>query len=168
MFVVAALVASPILVGLWFGLFIGHIHSQPVSGYTGDWKMHDIHGDEERPLPPAAEVWHYHEKWKLTNEWASKFYVARIGHAERQLNFQSLTNKGKSLGDRTTTYVEFLYRDPTNGDYLLTWSLIGKHDVNFLKFDDKERWVQLELLGRNTQPPVLNILGIEGFAPFHN
>ena len=148
---------------------IGRTPSQPVSGYTGDWKMHGIHGEQERPLPPAVEIWRYHESWKLTNEWASRFYIARFGHAERQLNFESYTNQGGSLGDRECTRVKFLYNDPTNGTYALSWSLPGRHDVNFLKLDDTEKWFQLQLLGTpGTQPPQLEILGIEGFVPFHN
>ena len=167
-----AFLAGLLLCLLWVGvrrLFVSPMPPQPVSGYTGDWKMHGTHGEEERLLPSAAEIWRYHENWQPTNIWTSKFYIARIGHSERQLNFQSFTNKGGSLGDFTTTRVQFLYHDPTNGDYAISWSLRGKHDVSFLKFDEKERWVQLQLLGGpGTQPPQLEILGMEGFAPFYN
>ncbi|MEK7781087.1 MAG: hypothetical protein AAB370_06260 [Verrucomicrobiota bacterium] len=164
-----------VVVGLIFGawsefrwVFIGRTPSQPVSGYAGDWKIRSVHGEEERPLPPAAEIWRDYESWTPTNGYVFKYYLARLGHAERQIEFRCSTNAGMTLGDRVTTRVKFLYRDPTHGDYALIWDLVGKHDVNFLKFDDHERWYQLQPLGPPGQPPVLQILGIEGFAPFYN
>ena len=161
-----------LVVGSWFGLrqlFGFRTPPQPVYGYTGDWKLHmQNNGEQERPLPSATNIWRYDASWQPTNTFTSRFYLARLGHAERQLNFRSFTNKGGSLGDVERTRVEFLYRDPTNGDYALNWDLPGKHDVSFLKFDDREKWFQLRLLGSpDTQPPQLEILGIEGIAPMY-
>ena len=170
--IIGVVLVASLLVGLWLGfrrLVKSRIPPQPVFGFTGDWKMHNANGEEERPLPPAAEIWRDRESWKPMKENAYRFYLARLGHAERQLNFQSVTNEPLSLGDLVYTRVQFLYHDPTNGDYILSWRLNGKHDVNFLKFNNSEKWVQLQILGTSgTQPPQLEILGIEGFAPFYN
>src|SRR5262245_30778598 len=89
---VSVIVLVVLAVGLALGLWSAYHHvfgfrlRQPVYGYTGDWKFHNVNAEEERPLPPAAEIWRYDDNWKPTNAFAFKFYLARLGHAERQLN----------------------------------------------------------------------------------
>jgi hypothetical protein len=167
--VVLMFVVGLLMFALWSGAFRTRIPAQPVAGYTGDWKMHGTSGEEERPLPPAVEIWRDYNAWKPTKDFTSKFYLARLGHAERQAGFRAVTNHPASLDDQINTCVQFLYHDPTNGDYALVWQLNGEHDVNFLKFDKNERWFELQLLGSEGEnPPQLKILGLEGFAPFYN
>src|SRR5437762_12050949 len=115
--IVAVVLVVGLGLGVWFAfkrVFGSWTPPQPAYGYTGDWKLHNVGGEEERPLPSAAEIWRYDENWNPTNPFGSRFYLARLGHAERQLDFRSFTNKGGSLGDVERTHVQFLYRDPVN------------------------------------------------------
>lgn len=70
------------------------------------------------------------------------------------------------MGAQRYTSVEFLYSDPTNGVYMLTWMLRGKHEVDFLRFNTNFRLYQLQLYGNpDDVPPKLHIISIEGVEP---
>lgn len=70
------------------------------------------------------------------------------------------------MGAQRYTNVEFIYTDPTDGVYILSWHLRGIHDTSFLRFDDTYRWYQLQLNGNEGEyPPRLSIVGIEGIRP---
>jgi hypothetical protein len=72
------------------------------------------------------------------------------------------------MGAQKYTSVHFTYNDPTNGTYLINWTLRGKHDASFLQFDAGYRLYQLQLWGEaNEYPPKLAICGIEGIRPEH-
>ena len=72
------------------------------------------------------------------------------------------------MGAQRYTHVEFTYSDPTNGTYIITWDLLGKHDTRFLRFDDTYRLYQLQPYGTPGDiPPRLAIVGIEGIRPEH-
>jgi len=137
---------------------------QPKFGYTGEWRIPDVVGVEERPLPPAEDMWRDYEKWQPKTEHARRVYVARLGDASRQFHFRTSTNKGDTpMGAQHYTHADFGYMDPTNGTYAISWTLRGKHDTSFLRFDTNQRLYQLQPYGSpDDQPPRLSIQAIEG------
>ena len=141
---------------------------QPKFGYTGNWRGFNAVGFQERPLPSATNLWREYEAWKLgTNQHALRLYVARLGGAERQSGFRSSFSRGETpMGARDYTTVDFIYTDPTNGQYALTWTWHGKHDTSFLRFDENYRLYQLQPYGSSEDhPPKLSIRAIEGVRP---
>jgi len=141
---------------------------QPKFGFTGNWRTTDVFGFAERPLPAAEAVWQDYEAWSApTNFHGSRLYLARIGSAARQSGFRSWVSSGDTpMGAQRYTSVEFTYTDPTNGTYILTWTLRGEHNTGFLRFDDTFRHYQLQPYGTpGESPPRLSIVGIEGIRP---
>ncbi len=140
---------------------------QPVFGFTGNWRSTCVFGFEERPLPPAADVWQDYLTWRPKAKNQQRLYVARLGGAARQSAFLASTNSGDTpMGAQKYTHVDFIYTDPTNGMYRLSWALRGEHDPSFLRFDDSYRLYQLELGGQTTEyPPALFVQGVEGVKP---
>ena len=143
---------------------------QPKYGYTGEWRIPQISpvfGVEERPLPPADDLWRDYEEWQPKTEHARRVYVARLGDASRQFHFRSSTNKGDTpLGAQHYTHADFIYMDPTNVTYAISWKLRGKHDASFLRFDTNQRLYQLQPYGSpDDKPPRLSIQAIEGIKP---
>jgi hypothetical protein len=137
---------------------------QPTFGYPGEWRLSDAIGVEERPLPPAEDVWRDYEAWQPKTQHAWRVYLARLGDASRQLGFQTSTNRGDTpLGAQDYTHAHFGYVEPTNGTYIISWTLRGKHDASFLRFDTNQRLYQLEPYGSaEDKPPRLSIKAIEG------
>jgi hypothetical protein len=155
---------------LWL-LFRTPYPPQPKFGFTGSWRSTDVFGFKERPLPPATNVWKDYESWLTsTNQHGSRLYLARLGGAARQSGFRSWMSSGDTpMGAQRYTNVEFIYSDPTNGTYALSWTRRGKHDTGFLQFDDTYRLYQLQPYGTpGESPPRLSIVGIEGIQPEHN
>jgi hypothetical protein len=140
---------------------------QPRFGFTGDWRVSDVFGTEERPLAPANEIWRDYSTWQPQKEGSRRVYIARLGGAEHQSNFFASTNSGDTpMGAQKYTDVDFIYSDLTNGVYKITWSLRGEHDPSFLRFDGHYRFYQVELVGQTNQyPPMLAIRAIEGIKP---
>jgi hypothetical protein len=140
---------------------------QPQLGYTGEWRMPYVIGVEERPLPPAEDLWREYEEWQPKTQHARRVYVARLGDASRQFHFRSSTNKGDTpLGAQHYTDAYFGYVDPTNGTYAISWELRGKHDASFLRFDTNQRLYQLQPYGSpDDKPPRFSIQAIEGIKP---
>ena len=152
---------------LFYWLFHVPYPPQPKFGFTGDWRLFDVSGTEERPLPPASEVWSDYSDWQPKTQDRRRLYVGRLGGAERQSAFVVSTNRGETpMGAQTYTHIDFTYTDPTNGSYRINWTWRGAHDPGFLKFDNLYRLYQLELCGNtNDDPPTLFIQGIEGMQP---
>lgn len=174
--VVASALIGVCIVGLMFVVGVGLLFRvatkpppQPKLGYTGDWRRLDTFGFEERALPPAKDVWKDYNVWKLssTNELISRRYFAKLGGAERQSGFWTSISKGDTpMGAQRYTNVEFLYNDPTNGVYHLTWMLRGEHKVDFLRFNTNYRLYQLQPYGDpDDVPPKLHIISIERVKP---
>jgi hypothetical protein len=94
-------------------------------------------------------------------------YVANLGGASNQKNFRSSHSRGDTpLGAHDYTNVQFEYEDSRYGPLILTWDLRGKHNADFLKFDDSFRLFQLTPYGHpGSYPPTLAIQGIEGVQP---
>jgi|GEM_PF-4953854 hypothetical protein len=141
---------------------------QPTFGFTGNWRTTGVFGFQEKPLPPAADVWKDYNAWtSQTNFHGSRLYLARLGGAGRQSGFRTWVSSGDTpMGAQRYTNVEFIYTDPTNGTYVFTWSLRGEHDTAFLRFDDTFRLYQLQPYGTPDEtPPKLCIVGIEGIRP---
>jgi hypothetical protein len=165
--------AAALVVFLLFGVVIAFIFHvpyppQPKFGFAGNWRTPDVLGFEERPLPPASQVWKDYEGWHpATNEYTRRVYLARLGGAARQTGIRSSISSGDTpMGAQWYTHVEFFYADPTNGTYILSWTLRGKHDTDFLRFNATERLYQLQPYGEpGEQPPRLSIIGIEGVRP---
>ena len=168
-----AAVGIPLLVGLFaIAALIWHLPEpdQPKFGFRGDWRSTSVFGFEERPLPPAVDVWRNYEAWQpATNENSSRFYLARLGGEARQSNFRSWLSSGDTpVGAQRYTTVEFVYTDPTNGVYILSWDLRGNHDTSFLRFDATQRLYQLRPYGTPGEfPPRLSIVSVEGIRPEH-
>jgi len=165
--VIHLLVCLGVIVGVLF-----HISEpdQPAFGFTGNWRSTSVFGFEERPLPPAVDVWRDYEAWQpATNQYSSRLYLARLGGATCQSNFQSWLSSGDTpVGAQRYTNVGFVYTDPTNGVYILSWNLRGNHDTSFLRFDATQRLYQLQPCGTLGQfPPRLSIVSIEGIRPEH-
>jgi hypothetical protein len=166
-----ALVVIPLLVVVFVALaFIFYIPEpdQPSVGFTGNWRSPSVFGFEERPLPPAVHVWRDYEAWRpATNEHSSRLYLARLGGAARQSAFRTWLSSGDTpVGAQRYTHAQFVYTDSTNGVYVLSWCLRGKHDTSFLQFDATERLYQLQPYGTPGEfPPRLSIVGIEGVQP---
>ena len=165
-----AAVGIPLFFGLFIILgFIFHLPEpdQPKFGFNGDWRCPSVFGFEERPLPPAVDVWRDYEACQPTTNEHSSLYLARLGGAARQSSFQSWTGSGDTpVGAQRYTHVEFVYTDPTNGVYILSWSLRGNHDTSFLRFDATQRLYQLRPYGTPGEfPPRLSIVSIEGIRP---
>ncbi len=168
----ASALAGACVVGLVLVYGLGRVFRtvteppQPKLGYTGDWRQFDAFGFEERPLPPAKDVWKDYQVWKSssTNELIRRRYLAKLGGAERQSGFRTWISEGDTpMGAQRYTRVEFLYSDLTNGVYRLTWMLRGKHDVDFLRFNTNYRLYQLQPNGNpDDDPPSLSIISIEG------
>src|SRR5690349_15354786 len=87
---------------------------QPKFGFTGNWRLTDVFGFVEQPLPPAAELWQHYEAWKVpTNYHGSRLYLARLGDTTRQSGFRSWVSFGDTpIGAQHYTNVEFTYTDP--------------------------------------------------------
>jgi hypothetical protein len=151
---------------LWL-LFRTPYPPQPKFGFVGNWRLADVFGYEERPLPPAAEIWRDYMNWQPKPEHRRRLYLARLGGSERQSGFSSRTIPGDTpMGAQKYTSVEFNYTDPTNGTYHITWLMRREHDPSFLRFDQHSRLYQVELTGQtNENPPTLSIQGIEGIKP---
>jgi len=160
------LVVVGLFVALGF-LFRVPYPPQPAFGFTGDWRSTDVFGYEERPLPPAAEIWQDYSSWQPKTEHRRRLYLVRLGGSERQSAFIASTNSGDTpMGAQRYTHIDFTYTDPTNGTYRLSWMMRGEHDPGFLRFDGHYRLYQLELVGQtNDNPPTLSIDSIEGIRP---
>lgn len=142
--------------------------NQPKFGFTGNWRDYSFFGVEERPLPTANRVWADYSAWKpKTNHYSDRVYLALLGGADRQSSFRSWLSSGDTpMGAQEYTNVEFTHQDPTNGIYLLYWTLRGKHDASFLRFNSSYRLYQLQPYGdANDNPPRLLIRAIEGVKP---
>ena len=144
---------------------------QPKFGFTGNWRVTDVFGFKERPLPPATNVWTDYTAWEdaTTNQHGRRVYLARLGGATNQSGFRSSHSSGDTpMGAQRYTHAEFAYTDPTNGTYILSWMLRGEHDASFLRFDSTYRLYQLQPYGTPGEyPPRLSIMGIEGIRPEH-
>lgn len=140
---------------------------QPKFGFAGEWRLPDVFGVEERPLPAAKDIWRDYEQWTPKTPNRRRVYVARLGGGFRQSMFQSSTNLGDTpVGAYRYTHADFVYADPTNGTYAITWMLRGEHDTRFLRFNASQRLYQLELYGSpDDNPPRLSIRAIEGIKP---
>jgi hypothetical protein len=140
---------------------------QPKLGYTGDWRVYSELGIEERKLPRAKDVWRDYGSWTPKNPHELRFYIGHLGGADRQSNFRSWHSRGDTpMGAQDYTNVEFLYQDPLHGAYKISWTMRGKYEVDFLKFDNRRRLYQLMPFGNtNDFPPQLSIYGIEGIRP---
>jgi hypothetical protein len=140
---------------------------QPQFGFTGNWRLPDVVATEERPLPPAAQVWQDYSSWTSAIPHGRRLYLARLGGGDRQSGFHStLTTGDTPMGAQRYTSVEFIYRDPTNGVYSLTWFMRGKHDASLLRFDTNSRLYQLQPHGSpDDKPPRLAIVAVEGIKP---
>lgn len=168
-----ALVGVLLLTGLFVllgFLFDSPGPDQPKFGFTGDWRSTSVFGFEERPLPPAGEVWTDYKAWPTgTIQHGSRLYLAHLGGSASQSGFRSWVSSGDTpLGAQQYTNVEFSYTDATNGTYILSWVLRGEHDTSFLQFSDSFRLFQLHPFGGlGETPPRLSIIGIEGIKPEH-
>lgn len=171
--IIALLFAGVFLIPALFAVFLIYFSplvaepKQPVFGFAGDWRLTNSIGITERPLPPASELWKDYSSWKTDTSSETRLYIARLGGNESQLNFRTWSSTGDTpLGSQRYTNVEFTYRDATNGDYILSWSLRGKHNTDFLKFDSAVRLYQLQIIGNSADlPPKLEIVAIEGIKP---
>jgi len=153
---------------LWL-LFRTPSPPQPKFGFKGNWRLPDVSGFEERQLPPARELWQDYTSWgdATTNKARRRLYLARLGGATNQLGFSSSISSGDTpMGAQQYTHVEFAYTDPTNGTYILSWMLRGKHSTTFLRIGATYRLYQLEPYGTlGSYPPRFSIVGIEGIKP---
>jgi len=166
-----ALLAVTIPIALVIGfLFRTSYPPQPEFGYTGEWRIQlipNVISVEERPLPRAEDLWRDYEAWQPKAPHARRVYLARLGGASRQFGFQTSTNRGDTpVGAQDYTHADFIYVEPTNGTYAISWSLRGKHDTSFLRFDTNHRLYQLQPYGSaDDKPPRLSIQAIEGVKP---
>jgi hypothetical protein len=140
---------------------------QPKFGFGGDWRVYSELGLEERSLPTATNIWADYSRWKPKSEHGLKMYVACLGGSARQQSFHAWHSRGDTpLGAQDYTNAEFIYEDSHYGRLILSWTLRGKHNADFLKFDDSFRLYQLIPYGdSNSFPPKLMIYGIEGVRP---
>lgn len=144
---------------------------QPAFGFTGNWRTTNVFGFRERPLPPAAMVWQDYTNWhETTNFTGARLYLARLGGATKQSDFRRwISSDDTPMGAQRNTNVEFIYSDSTNGTYLITWMMRGKHDTSFLRFDATQKLYQLQPYGiLGDDPPRLAIVAIEGIRPEHS
>jgi hypothetical protein len=144
---------------------------QPKFGFTGNWRTTAVFGFKEHPLPPATNVWQDYTAWEdgATNQNVRRVYLAQLGGATNQWDFRSSHSRGDTpMGAQWYTHVGFTYTDPTNGIYILSWTLRGKHDGAFLRFNNTFRLYQLQPYGTPGEyPPRLAIIAIEGIRPEH-
>lgn len=171
---IAIILGSLLVLGILAIVTVGSLFRvsyppQPAFGFTGNWRSTDVFGCEERPLPPAKTIGQDYSSWEPKTKNQRRFYLVRLGGAERQSAFIASTNSGDTpMGSQRYTHVEFAYTDPTNGTYRLNWMMRGEHNPSFLRFDNQYRLYQLELVGgTNEIPPTLSIQAIEGIRPEH-
>ncbi len=159
-----------VLAGLLYLLNASTIPATPKDRFVGDWKPHqEWQVLETRPLPPAHLVQTEFANWNPNGDVnTNRLYVARLGGADRQSNFEvSITRGDTPLGAQDFTFASFNYHDSSNGLYRLTWSLRGKHKPDFLKFDGRMRHFYLQPYGLDDESgPKLKIVAIEGVSPF--
>jgi hypothetical protein len=149
------------------GLLVAGCDERPLKVGVANWKPQSTSGPiETRPLPPAQQVHLNYQLW-LESETAAKvrLYEVVLADAANQVNYSVNIQRGDTpLGAGDETFVEFNYRDPTNGTYKLEWSMRGKHRPNFLKLDGHPKKVWLRLFGApgESAHPRLQIVAIEG------
>lgn len=160
--------------GLWLLLAItvgcGRFaqESPPKLGST-NWQIRGMGGPVElRPLPRATEVVADYEKW-LGSESSvtvkARLYEATLVGASNQLKFGVQILKGDTpMGQSVTTLATFIYRDPSDGDYELSWGRSGRHGADFLRLTDQPKrvWLQPNLGTNAAGNPMLEIVAFEG------
>jgi hypothetical protein len=121
---------------------------------------------EIRPLPPAHRIKADYDQWVDSDpSQKCRLYKATLCGATNQLNFSVQIGEADTpFGRSDVTTASFLYRDPTNGDYILEWELPGRYSTTFLRLDEKPKDVVLELIAvsRRTSVPRLLIVGVGG------
>jgi hypothetical protein len=170
LFAAAAVLVALVVVIFVFFWFATRPPPQPKFGYAGDWRFQSVSGVEERVLPQAERMWQDYNSWQpKTNVFTQRVYLARLGGMIRQTQFTWSHTRGDTpAGAQDYTHVDFIYTDPMNGAYALSWTLRGKHSPDFLRFDNTERLYQLRPSGSpDDKPPKLEIVGIEGIQPGH-
>lgn len=135
-----------------------------------NWKPTSIGGPIElRPLPPAREVLADYQQW-LASDAANKarVYEATLQGATNQMNFSVRMQRGDTpLGANDTTFVSFIYRDPTNGEYEFNWHRRGRHNLDFFKLNQQSKtvWVRPIDAIEGSGIPRLQIVAFEGLEP---
>lgn len=163
--------ASFAAVGL--ALFLGGCDDGPVKVGVPNWMPQSTGGSiETKPLPPANRVYSDYQQW-LQSETASKvrLYDAVLRGETNQLNYTVRVGKGDTpLGQSWTTFVTFIYRDGTNGEYQLHWHMRGRHQPDFLKLDGHPKKVLLQPFGApgESEFPRLQIEAFEGVESRHS
>jgi hypothetical protein len=132
-----------------------------------DWMPKAVGGPiEVRPLPPAHLIAGDYQQW-LDSSPGNKLrlYKAILQGAEKQKDLRFSVGPAESpLGSPITASATFSYDDGTNGIYVMRWMKKGKHSQDAIAVGSAPRTVWLKVLqARDTNPPHLQILGIEGF-----
>jgi hypothetical protein len=116
-------------------------------------------------------VYSDYEQWlESTPTTKVRLYEATLLGATNQIGFTVRTQRGDTpLGATDTTFVSFVYRDPTNGEYQLEWHLRGQHRADFLKLSASPKKVLLQPFGTpdENKIPRLKIVGFEGVESQH-
>jgi hypothetical protein len=158
---------TALLAGCFIVVVLAGCDEQPLKVGVVNWEPQSTGGPiETRPLPPAYQVYSNFQHW-LNSETTSKvrLYEIVLSNALSQSNYAVMVQRGDTpMGAGFTTFARFMYHDPTNGDYLLTWSMQGKHQPEFLKLDGhpKTFWLQLRESQDVSTSPRLQIVAIEG------
>lgn len=140
--------------------------SPPIVG-ASNWKVSSAGGPIKlRVLPPADRVLADYDAW-LDSEAATnaRVYQATLVGATNQLAFKLDVSRGETpLGRPEHTYVSFIYKDPKNGSYQLSWHRLGRHNADFLKLDNRPRtvWLELNRMASDDGLPKLEIVAFEG------
>jgi hypothetical protein len=142
----------------------------PALGVT-NWHPQVVGGPVSiRPLPPADRVMAEYDQWQKseTSKCAKVYNIVLQGIY--QINFETRITRGDTpVGATDTTWVSFVYNDPTNGLYQLVWHLRGRHNLDFLKLGTRtmEVWLQPVSVLEDSKIPRLSIAAMEGVEPLH-
>jgi hypothetical protein len=159
---VAALVAGSLL-----ALLLAGCDERPLKVGVANWKPQSTGGPiETRPLPPAQQLHSNYQQWLDSDITAKvRLYEAVLQYSTNQVNYTVKIGKGDTpLGASYFTDVSFSYRDSTNGQYQLEWSMRGRQQPDFLQLSDHPKKVWLRLFGAPGESsfPRLKIVAIEG------
>jgi hypothetical protein len=131
-----------------------------------NWIPNSVGGPiEVKPLPTATNLSEHYQQWIESSQVAKvHLYDVLIEQSSEQSNFKWEVAKPKGPAGRVTrTFVSFVFKNATNGPYLMEWVANGAQNAELVRVGAKPKRFLLRVIQiRDIPMPRLQIVAIEG------